>query len=128
MQASLTTVPSEDKNHWALLGAPLEYGVDECDLGKPLDIEFKELFNGTDVGMVLDYTRKIAISPAAFLNFIMFNDSKRLEYKMDWNTLTAHIDEGINVDRTIIGIYIDMRYVNDTIIFLKELDTKSDRV
>ena len=47
---------------------------------------------------------------------------------MDWNTMTAHIEEGINVDRTIIGIYVDRKYVNDTIIFIKELDTKSDRV
>lgn len=128
MQASLTTIPPEDKNHWALFSTPVEYGVDEYDIGKPLDINFKELFAGTDIGVVLDYTQRIAISPAIFLNFIMFNDSKQLDYTMDWGTMTAHIENGIDVDRTIIGIYVDMKYVNDTIIFLKELDTKSDRV
>ena len=128
MQASLTNVPPEDKNHWALLGSPIEYGIDECDINKPLDIEFKELFAGTDIGMVLDYTQRIAISPSVFLNFIMFNDSKQLKYTMDWGKMIAHIDEGIFVDRTIIGIYVDMKYVNDMIIFIKELDKKSDRV
>ena len=128
MQASLTSVPTEDRNHWALLGTPIEYGVDEEDLNKPLDIEFKELFAGTEIGMVLDYTQRIAISPAVFLNFIMFNDSKQLDYTMDWGTMTAHIENGIAVDRTIIGIYVDMKYVNDTIIFIKELYKKSDRV
>lgn len=127
MQASLTVIPNEDRNHWALLTAT-EYGVDECDIGKPLDINFKELFAGTEIGMVLDYTQKISISPAVFLNFIIFNDSKQLKYTMDWESMTAHIDEGIVVDRTVIGIYVDMKYVNNTIIFLKELDTKSDRV
>jgi hypothetical protein len=127
MQASLTTIPPEDENHWALL-TPTEYGVDDADIGKPLDIDFKEIFNGTEIGMVLDYTQKIAISPAVFLNFMMFNDSKPLKYTMDWGKMIAHIDEGINVDRTIIGIYVDMKYVNDTIIFIKELDTNSDRV
>ena len=127
MQASLTTIPQEDMNHWALL-TTTEYGVDDEDIGKPLDIDFKELFTGTDIGMVLDYTQKIAISPAVFLNFIMFNDSKQLKYNMDWHKMVAHVDEGINVDRTIIGIYVDMRYVNDTLINIKELDTKSDRV
>lgn len=127
MQAALTVIPKEDMNHWALL-TTTEYGVDECDIGKPLDINFKELFAGTDIGMVLDYTQKIALSPALFLNFILFNDSKQLEYTMDWGTVTAHIENGIAVDRTIIGIYVDMKYVNDTIIFIKELDTNSDRV
>lgn len=127
MQSSLTIIPPEDRNHWALLTAT-EYGVDDCDLNKPLDINFKELFAGTEIGMVLDYTQKIAISPAVFLNFMMFNDSKLLKYTMDWGTMTAHIEDGIVVDRTIIGIYVDMKYVNDTIIFIKELDTKSDRV
>lgn len=128
MQAALTTVPQEDRNHWPLITTPVEYGVDECDIGKPLDIDFKELFANTEIGMVLDYTQKIAISPAVFLNFMMFNDSKPLEYTMDWGKMVAHIDKGIAVDRTIIGIYVDKKYVNDTIIFLKELDTKSDRV
>ena len=128
MQASLTTIPPEDRNHWPLLTTPTEYGVDECDIGKPLDIDFKELFAGTEIGMIIDYNKRIAISPAIFLNFIMFNDSKQLNYTMDWNNMVAHIEEGINVDRTIIGIYVNMKYVNDTKIFLKELDTKSDRV
>ena len=127
MQASLTIIPPEDRNHWALL-TTTEYGVDEEDIGKPLDIDFKELFIGTEIGMVLDYTQRIAISPAVFLNFMMFNDSKPLKYTMDWGKMIAHIEEGIAVDRTVIGIYVDMKYVNDTIIFVKELDTKSDRV
>lgn len=127
MQAALTVIPPEDRNHWALL-TTTEYGVDHEDIGKPLDIDFRELFNNTEIGMVLDYTQKIAISPAVFLNFMMFNDSKPLKYTMDWGKMIAHIEDGINVERTIIGIYIDMRYVNDTIINIKELDTKSDRV
>lgn len=128
MQASLTNIPPEDRNHWPLLATPSEYDVDECDIGKPLDIDFNVLFAKTDIELVLDYNRRMAISPAIFLNFMMFNDSKPLKYTMDWNKLVAHIEEGINVERTIIGIYVNMKYVNDTIITIKELDKKSDRV
>lgn len=127
MQAALTVIPPEDMNHWALL-TTTEYVVDDTDIGKPLDIDFKELFVGTEIGMVLDYTQRIAISPAVFLNFMMFNNSKPLKYTMDWGKMIAHIDEGIDVDRTVIGIYVDMKYVNDTIINIRELNTKSDRV
>jgi len=127
MQASLTTIPEEDQNHWALLTST-EYAVDETDLKKPLDIDFKELFAGTEIGMVLDYTQRIAICPAVFLNFIMFNNSQHLKYEMDWSKMVAHIEDGIVNERTVIGIYVDMKYVNDTIILIKELDKNSDRV
>jgi hypothetical protein len=127
MQSALTVIPQEDKNHWALLTAT-EYGVDESDIGKPLDIDFRELFAGSDIGLVLDYTQRLALSPGLFLNFMLFNDGKVLDYTMDWLNVTAHIEEGIAVDRTIIGIYVDMKYVNETVIMIKELDKKSDRV
>ena len=124
----ITRVPSEDENHWQLL-TTTEYAVDKEDTGKPLDIDFKEIFNGTDIGRVLDYTQRIALIPAVFLNFIIINNAKWLEYKMDWGRMIAHIDNGINMERTIIGIYVDKKYINDTIINVKELNKpNSDRV
>lgn len=126
MQASIANIPLEDQNHWALL-TTTEYGVDDTDLNKPLDIEFKEIFAGTDIGLVLDYTQRIAISPAIFLNFIFYNDSNKLEYEMDWGKMIAHIEKGITTERTTIGIYVDMKYVNETLININELDKKSDR-
>ena len=92
-----------------------------------MDIEFKEIFAGTDIGLVLDYTQRIAISPAIFLNFIFYNDSNKLEYEMDWGKMIAHIENGVVTERTTIGIYVDMKYVNETLININELDKKSDR-
>jgi hypothetical protein len=126
MQSELTCIPDEDKNHWALL-TTTEYDVDNTDINKPLDIDFKDIFKGTDIDRVLDYNRSVAISPTVFLNLVMFNDAKQLTYNMDWFNMVAHIDTGINVERTIIGIYVDMKYVNDTIILLNNLNNLSDR-
>jgi len=128
MTGIVTRVPHEDENHWALL-TTTEYGVDTEDLNKPLDIHFKNIFYGSGIDKVLDYTQRIAISPMRFLNFIIFNGGKRLEYKMDWGKMIAHIDEGIINERTIIGIYTDRKFVNDTISFINEYnETNSDRV
>lgn len=124
----ITRVPTEDENHWQLL-TTTEYSVDQEDVEKPLDIDFKELFYGTDIGRVLDYTQRIALSPTVFLNFIIINNAKWLDYKMDWGKMIAHIEEGIEMERTIIGIYVDKKYINDTIINVKELNKpNSDRV
>lgn len=127
MKSKMTEVPSEDKNHWGLL-TTTEYIIDEDDLKKPLDIDFNELFINTDIGNVLEYTRHIAISPAIFLNFVMYNDGDPLKYTMDWNKLTAHIDSKITNQTIVIGIYANMKYVNDTIINIRELDTNPDRI
>lgn len=127
MQGILTTIPSEDQNHWPLL-TTTEYDVEDNELDLPLEINFSEIFRGTDIGMVLDYNKRIYISPAMFLNFAIFNSGYPLEYNMDWPTMTAKIITPITECRTIIGIYVDMKYVNETIININELDKKSDRV
>lgn len=126
MQSMMTVIPPEDQNHWALL-TTTEYAVDEDDIGKCLDIDFTDIFRGTHIEKIINYTRRIAISPAIFLNFIIFNNGRRLDYKMDWNRLVAHIDSGINVERSVIGIYVDKKYINETIINVEELDKISDR-
>ena len=58
----------------------------------------------------------------------MFNDAFEVEYEMDWNTMICHIKTPITNCKTVIGIYCDQKYINDTLIFLKELDTKTTRV
>ena len=127
MAAVKTEVPDIDCNGWSIV-TTTEYDVDEDDLEKPIDIDFSEFFRGHDLEKIIDYTKTIHISPSVFLNFIMFNDAFEVEYEMDWNTMICHIKTPITNCKTVIGIYCDQKYINDTLIFLKELDTKTTRV
>ena len=127
MVASKTVLPPEDINHWAML-TYTEYEADEDELNKPLTIPLKEYFKGTELGYVLDYTQRIGISPAIFLNFGIYNDGVDMKYTMDWGKMECTTNEPITNLRTIIPIYCDMKYVNNTIINLEELDKKTSRI
>lgn len=127
MTAIKTNIPDVDCNGWDKFTVT-EYDVDEEDLGQPIDIDFAEFFKGHDLEKIIEYTKAIAISPTIFMNFIMFNDAIELDYEMDWNTMICHIKNQLTSCRTVIGIYCDRKYINETLIYLNELNTKSARV
>lgn len=127
MAAQMTILPDVDCNGWDKI-VTTEYDVDEEDLKAPIDIDFKELFRGHDLEKIINFTRAIAVSPTVFLNFIMFNDAIDLPYRMDWDSLICHIERPITNCTTVIGIYADRKYINDTLIYLDEMDKKSARV
>ena len=58
----------------------------------------------------------------------MFNDGIEIPYNMDWSTLICHIKVPIANCKTVIGIYADRKYINDTLIYLTEIDKKTTRV
>lgn len=122
-----TEIPPEDENHWALL-THTEYEVDDEDVKKPLEIPLKEYFCGTDLGKIIDYTQRIGVSPAVFLNFGIFNDGINMKYTMDWGKLICTTTEPITTNRSVIAIYCDMKYVNNTTIYLTELDKNTSRI
>lgn len=127
MAAEMTILPELDCNGWDKF-VVTEYDVDEDDLNAPIDINFGDFFNGHDLEKIIDYTKAIAVSPSIFLNMIMFNDAIALDYEMNWNTMICHIKNPITNCRTVIGIYADRKYINETLIYLNELDNKSARV
>jgi len=127
-QHIVTELPREDENHWQMLTST-EYEVDDEDLKKPLEIDFDEFFHTTgDIGVLIDYTKSISVSPSVFMHLIMYNGGIELEYDIDWNTLKCVSKREITHNRTIIGIYVDMKYVNETIIYLEQLKTNPSRI
>lgn len=127
MAAQKLEIPDYDKNGWDLF-VTTEYDVDESDLNKPIDIDFKDFFKGNDIEKIIGYTKSIAISPAIFMNFIIFNGDSILSYDMDWDNLICHIHNNIEFCRSTIAIYCDNKYINETLIFLNDMKNKSDRV
>lgn len=122
-----TELPTEDENHWAYL-THTEYEVDDEDVNKPLEIPLKEYFRGTDLGKIIDYTQRIGVSPAAFINFGIYNEGVNMKYEMDWGKMICKTTDPITVNRTVIAIYCDMKYVNNVTIYLNELDTNTSRI
>lgn len=127
MAASKTELPCLDQHKWDKFTIT-EYDVDEEDLNKPLDIDFSEFFKGSDLEKIINYTKAIAVSPSVFMNFIIYNDANQVQYTMDWQSMICHIDKPITNCRTIIGIYCDKKYINDTLLYITDADKKSARV
>lgn len=124
VKAIRTDFPSEDENHWPL-ETKTEYEVDDEDLNKPLDICMYDFFRGSEIQQLIDYNIKAGLSPGLFLNFIFFNNGIRRDYTIDWKTLTCHIESGIVKNNTVIGVYYNMKYINETLIYMKELDQQN---
>lgn len=122
-----TELPPEDENHWAML-TYTEYEVDDFDVGTKLEIPLKDYFDGTDLGRIIDYTQRIGVSPEVFLNFGVYNEGQNKKYKMDWGKMICNLEEEITTNRSIIAIYCDMKYVNNTIIYLDELEKNTSRI
>lgn len=127
MAAVKTDIPEMDQHKWALF-TTIEYDVDEEDLYQPLDIDFSEFFKGHELENVINYTKATAINPSIFINFMMFNDANPMYYEMDWQTMICHIHTPITNCRTVIALYCDMKYVNDALIYLKEMNTNPSRI
>lgn len=94
----------------------------EEDLTKPLTIEFKELFENSDIGRVIDHHMSIHINPSLFIDFKLFNDAKEIEYEIDWKNYLIITNKMMEDHVTNISIYSDMKYVFDYIIQLNEMD------
>lgn len=123
MMATKTEIPPEDEHHWKMIGEePIQYVVEKEDLYMPLDIDFKSEFKDSDIGRVIKYTMDLYLNPYLFINFRIFNDGQPCEYEMDWNTLIMHLKEPITNLTTVIAIYCDLEYINNTIIHLDELN------
>jgi hypothetical protein len=128
MQSAKTDVPTEDENHWKMITTePVQYEVDETDLGTEIDIDFKEQFDRTDIERVIKYTLDMSLNPYLFMNFKVFNDAEECGYTFDWNNLIMHVNRKLTNQVLVIGIYCDNGYIMETIKHIDELDTNTSR-
>ena len=123
-----TDVPVVDEHGWRLLtDEPLRYEVDDEDLGTEVDIDFLEQFENTDLGAIIQFNIDTYIAPEICINFKIFNDGDECKWSMDWNTLKMHIHKELTANAIVIAIYTDNKYINDTSIYLKDLQNESSR-
>ena len=112
MRAVRGDLPESNENGWNRL-IRTEYVVDLEDLNDDIKINFSDLIQG-ELMDIINYTKSIYISPSLFMDFIIFNDTSYIDYTIDWDTNTLTIPKGRTHPGFIIGIYADLRYINET--------------
>ena len=128
MAAKMTEIPCFDENGWEKY-VITEYQIDSDEnIESPINIDFNELFNGSDISKIINYTKAISATPSLFMNFKLYNDGYEINYNMNWNTMTCTILDKITNCNIVIGIYCDKEYINNTLLYLKDNDKKSARV
>ena len=126
MQSVNTQIPIEDERHWKMItDEAVQYEIDTEDLDKEVDIDFTEYFAGTDLGDVVEYSKKIFVSPFTFLNFKIFNSGGEVEWDMNWENYKMHVKQPAKSNTFLIAIYCDNGYFNNTLINIKEINNSS---
>lgn len=115
MKSVVTEIPEKNCNGWDLY-TKVEYMNDEIDLNTCITIDFKEFFEGSDLNQIINYTKDCFINPAVFMDFRLFNNGVSIPYAIDWVTLKCTTQVPIKNQITVIAIYVDKNYINDSII------------
>lgn len=116
-----TDIPKQDEHKWDLYSTT-EYLIEKEDLGTEIEIDFKEYFKYSDLNALMEYTRDIGINPVTFVNFKFFNNGIERDYEINWNDLTCKIIGPAENITTVIAVYCDMSYINDTNNYLHDLE------
>ena len=125
----LTEIPPEDEHHWKMItDEAIQYEVDEEDLEKEINIDFKPEFEHTDLGALIQWNIDTHLMPEMFINFKVYNNGHECEYTMDWNTLVMHIKKPIEVQKILIAIYTDQKYINETLLYLRDAKNNPSRI
>ena len=115
MKAVRADLPPTNEVGWDQL-VKTEYVVDNKDLEDYVHINFNELFEGAEILDIINYTKYISLSPSIFMDFIVFNNGNFIDYEIDWNNNELIMKEKCTHPSFVLGIYVDMGYVNNTII------------
>lgn len=122
MRAIMTEIPDYDEHKWKLLSTT-EYMVEEEDLKEEIIIDLNEYFKHTELKEIIDYTKYIHINPLTFMNFKIYNDGLERCYSIDWKEMQLKVIGKVENITTVIAVYCDMDYVNNTIAHLKDLES-----
>lgn len=111
--------PDKDRNGWRQY-ISTEYQDDERNVEA---IEFGELLEGSELYKAIKYTKSTHISPAIFVNIILFNGQYEREIFVDWETMTIYPKEPKMKDiYSAITFYVDLEYMNNQIKIVDSID------
>ncbi len=111
-------IPQTNSNNW-----PIFLTTDWDNDTKYLDtIEFKELLDNPDLEVVLKNTISGGLSPSIFIDVHLYNNFKEIPIEINWETYEIIVKDTLDSKESNIGIYVDLGYVNNQLIYLKKMN------
>lgn len=114
----LPNIPESNSKGW---GEYLSTEYYEEDRTKPLIVEFKELFENSDLYKVITHTKDMYISPLIFIDFKLFNSGDEIAYDIDWDNMTITTKDKLISECTNISVYVDIGYMSKQLISIDDM-------
>lgn len=89
--------------------------------GEIAEIEFKELIEGSEVEKVITYLKKMKISPAIFIDFLLYDNGSKIDFKVDWENYKIITVDPISNLVIDISMYADLIYMKDQLRTIREI-------
>lgn len=118
-------VPLLNEKKWGLY-LQTEYLEDEPMMG--IEMDLNQLFT-TTIKEVIRYTKNQFISPSIFIDIKLFDiDGNQILVNIDWDTLKIKISDDNKYQKIIIGVYIDNKYLNESVVTMNNsVNTRLNR-
>lgn len=118
----LSKVPTTNEKGWNQF-LSTEY---QEDYDKDIDIDLRELFtsNTDSINKVIEYCKKRYISPDIFIDIQVYDNMKPIKTNIDWTNMKLFAPAGRVDDISYIAIYINLQYLNETIINMKKEESR----
>lgn len=112
---SLGIIPCKNDKGWNQYLTSNYVEDDEKDSGFDKPICFKELLQSKSSSSLFDiaeYTKSIFISPETFMDIQLFNENRKVDIKIDWNTYTIYPVKPLKDRVSQVAIYVCLEYIN----------------
>lgn len=112
--------PEKDEHGWNQY-LSTEYFDDDHNVKK---IHFRELLENHNFMQVIKRTMDSGISPSIFVNIKMYNNQIPVPLKVDWENFDLILlnERELDIDESYLNIYVDLEYMNDQLIGMKDMD------
>lgn len=82
-------------------------------------IKFEDLLAGGPMLDIIKQTISTGISPSIFLDVQLYCENRKIDVKINWETLEIIVNQQMKEDTSKITIYIDKLYYNEQLLILK---------
>lgn len=86
-------------------------------------INFKELLANSDIKKVIQHNVDIGISPAIFMDIVLYNGTYKIPITIDWESYDIFIRKHLTDEISHIAIYADLDYLNSTLANLENIES-----
>ncbi|MBP5595842.1 MAG: hypothetical protein J6Y02_10715 [Pseudobutyrivibrio sp.] len=83
------------------------------DANKILELDFTEIFQGTEMEALIKHSLGIHVSPELFMEIQIYNDLERQPITIDWEKMTVTTKNKVLSQTTNIVIFMDLNWLNN---------------